>query len=59
MKLCRLSKSCRCGCNEGVISHSKNNFHAGKIHCARCDRFLKWISRSEFDRANRLGLVNY
>lgn len=58
MKECSLKKPCSCGYERGVILPSENNTHAGKIHCGECFKFLKWLSKSEFDRAKQLNLVN-
>ena len=59
MKRCQLFKPCpSCGNDKGHIYPSGNNYHAGKIHCSQCDRFLKWISKREFDRAMAMKLVN-
>jgi hypothetical protein len=55
---CKLSKPCSCGSQHGLIFPSGNDTHAGRINCADCQKFLKWISKSEFDRATKLGLVN-
>jgi hypothetical protein len=58
-KTCNIASPCRCGSDKGHIFHSGNNYHAGKIHCSDCGKFLKWISKCEFDRAMKMDLVNY
>lgn len=58
MNNCKLLKPCSCGSQHGVILSSGNNYHSGKIECVDCGKFLKWISKREFDRAKVLNLVN-
>ncbi|BAQ67111.1 hypothetical protein GM3709_3876 (plasmid) [Geminocystis sp. NIES-3709] len=58
LKKCSLLSPCRCGNTQGHIYPSGNRYHAGKICCSQCDRFLKWVSKKEYERAMRSNLVN-
>jgi hypothetical protein len=33
---------CRCGGREGVVGSSRA-MHAGALHCASCQRFMRWL----------------
>jgi peptide methionine sulfoxide reductase MsrB len=58
LKTAKVAIPCRCGSSQGHIFPSGNHYHSGKIHCAKCGKFLKWISKAEFDRASLMDLVN-
>jgi hypothetical protein len=37
----------KCGCPEGKLGAGKGP-HAASWRCARCDRWLAWVSKREF-----------
>lgn len=57
-KTARLKKSCRwCGSDRGIITQT-TNIHPARIDCANCHKFIKWLSKKDFERAIALKLVD-
>lgn len=53
----KIQKNCpRCGSSEGAIF--PHHFHLAELSCARCERWLKWLSVKDFERAKSANLVN-
>lgn len=44
--------------HEIVILSSGNSMHAAKYHCRSCNKFVAWLSQSEYKQALELGLIN-
>lgn len=43
IKTVKIQKNCpRCGSSEGAIF--PHHFHLAELSCARCERWLKWLS---------------
>lgn len=59
MQTCKLKVKCRfCEHDRGIITSPTGNLHAGRIDCANCGGFLKWISKTDLALAEERGLVN-
>lgn len=58
IKIVKLKENCRhCGGQKGVIlSH---HWHNAIMRCAECDRYLRFLNKSDFQRAKKLNLINY
>ena len=57
-KICRLTQPCpKCGSQYGII---RTNLppHLGRLDCADCGRWLRWIGKDDLQLAKFWGLVN-
>lgn len=56
---CRVKRPCSyCGSRYGKITTPTGTIHPGRIDCFDCGYFMKWVSKSELERARELNLVN-
>ena len=59
MKTCKLKNKCHlCNHDRGIITSPTGNIHPGRIDCANCGQFLKWVSKANLAIAEEQGLVH-
>jgi hypothetical protein len=54
---CKLRRPCPCGSTKGLITPS-GNMHPARLSCFECGRFLKWLNKSDADRARDMGVFS-
>jgi len=58
VKTVKLKENCRhCGSQKGIITN--HHYHLAMLSCAECDRYLRFLNKSDFQRAKTLNLINY
>lgn len=57
-KTVKLKQFCRhCHSQKGVILD--HTWHNAILRCAECDRYLRFLNKSDFQRAKELNVINY
>jgi hypothetical protein len=57
LKKCRLRSPCRCGSTDGLITHGSGP-HMAKLVCWECGSYIRWLTRTDYQRAKGHDLVN-
>ncbi len=57
MRSCKLRSPCRCGSSNGLILPGTAP-HRAALRCWDCGRFIRWLGKNDYARAQKLGLIN-